>query len=168
MTDRAYQYNFSSMVDGAMYNRAGRERKAQTIVAVLRDFFSPRPLSSLKMLDVGSSTGIIDNFLADHFASVTGGDIDKEAVAYAGKTFRKDNLRFMVSDVMKLNFPEDSFDCVICTQIYEHVPDADRMAREIYRVLNHRRAAQGSPSSSAGPGLSARERPSPPPACSSP
>ncbi|KPK22905.1 MAG: hypothetical protein AMJ61_16625 [Desulfobacterales bacterium SG8_35_2] len=75
------------MVDGAMYKHQGRERKAKTILAVMQDFLGQTPLPSLSLLDVGSSTGIIDNFLADYFLKVTGIDIDKEAIQYAQKTF---------------------------------------------------------------------------------
>ena len=34
-----------------------------------------------------------------------------------------------------MSLPDDHFDVVVCTQIYEHVPDARRMFREIFRVL---------------------------------
>ena len=135
MVDRGYQHNFSRMVNGAMYKHQGRERKAKTILAVLHDFFNKKPLSSLSLLDVGSSTGIIDNYLADYFLKVTGIDIDKEAIQYAKKTFEKDNLRFIVDDLMDLGFPDNIFDVVVCTQIYEHVPDAQIMIKEIFRVL---------------------------------
>ena len=135
MPARGYQHNFSRMVDGAMYKHQGRERKAKTILAVMQDFLGQTPLPSLSLLDVGSSTGIIDNYLADYFLKVTGIDIDKEAIQYAQKTFKKDNLRFMVDDLMDLSFPDNIFDVVVCTQIYEHVPDAQTMMSEIFRVL---------------------------------
>ena len=135
MPARRYQHNFSRMVDGAMYKHQGRERKAKTILAVMQDFLGQTPLPSLSLLDVGSSTGIIDNFLVDHFFKVTGIDIDKEAIQYAQKTFKKDNLQFMVDDLMDMSFPDNTFDVVVCTQIYEHVPDAQTMMSEIFRVL---------------------------------
>ena len=135
MTKRGYQHNFSRMVDGAMYNRQARERKAMTLLAVLQDFFKETDTSSLTLLDMGSSTGIIDNFLADHFGQVTGTDIDEEAIEYAKDTFQKNNLDFRTADAMNLDFSNDSFDVVVCTQIYEHVPDAQIMLKEISRVL---------------------------------
>jgi len=135
MHEREYQHNFSRMVDGAMYNLQARERKAKTILAVLQDFSGNTAISSLRLLDVGSSTGIIDNYLADHFLHVTGIDIDNEAVEFAHGTFQKNNLTFMVADVMELDFPNDTFDVVVCAQIYEHVPDAQTMMHEIDRVL---------------------------------
>jgi len=135
MAERGYQHNFSRMVDGAMYNRQARERKAMTILAVLQDFFQETGTSRLTLLDMGSSTGIIDNFLANHFIKVTGVDIDEEAVDYAIRTFHKNNLDFRTADAMDLAFADNSFNVVVCTHIYEHVPDAQTMINEIFRVL---------------------------------
>ena len=36
---------------------------------------------------------------------------------------------------MKLSFKENSFDIVICTHVYEHVPNSKKLFDEIYRVL---------------------------------
>ena len=135
MPTRRYQHNFSRMVDGAMYNHQARERKANTMLAILQDYLGTTPLRSLRLLDVGSSTGIIANYLADYFLEVTGIDIDEEAIDFAAETFQKHNLKFNVDDLMGLNFPDKTFDVVICAQIYEHVPDAQTMIKEICRVL---------------------------------
>ena len=62
---RGYQYDFSTKPAGN-YDVLGRQRKAKTMVAVLGNYFSV-PLDELRVLDVGSSTGIIDSYLADHF-----------------------------------------------------------------------------------------------------
>jgi len=36
---------------------------------------------------------------------------------------------------MNLKFQDNSFDVVICVQIYEHMPNANQLMLEIYRVL---------------------------------
>lgn len=131
--ERGYQHDFSASFSG-MYDAISREKKARTMIAVLGEFCSA-PLDRLRLLDVGGSTGIIDNFLADHFASVVGIDIDSAAVEHASSVFKKKNLEFRLGDAMNLQFPDCSFDVVICAQIYEHVPDAARMMDEIFRVL---------------------------------
>ncbi len=87
------------------------------------------------LLDVGASTGIIDNYLSSTFFHVTGIDIDEAAISYAAKTFDKDNLDFQIGDAMDLHFPDNCFDVVICAHVYEHVPDAVVMFDQIYRVL---------------------------------
>ncbi|OGM75738.1 hypothetical protein A2382_00605 [Candidatus Woesebacteria bacterium RIFOXYB1_FULL_38_16] len=131
-----YQKDYASL-QPKMYETKERIRKASRMYLLLKDYFSKYkiPLSELSVLDIGSSTGIIDNHLSRYFKSVTGIDIDKDAVVFAQKTFKQKNLKFKVDDAMKLSFPSNSFDIVICAQIYEHVPNAKKLMSEIYRVL---------------------------------
>lgn len=131
--ERAYQYGFSDLVP-SMYDVEGRNRKAATMVAVLNDHFDV-PLKSMRVLDVGGSTGIIDNYLSDHCGSVTGIDIDAKAVDFASEMFDRENLYFHCGDAMELKVSDEIIDIVICSQVYEHVPDAQKMMKEIYRVL---------------------------------
>lgn len=130
---RDYQHNYSELKP-SLFNSDKRLRKADTIVRVCRDFTEPGDLSKLHLLDVGSSNGIIDNYLAEHFGQVTGIDIDEPAMAHARETFQRENLRFEQGDAMAMSLPDNRF-VVVCTQIYEHVPDAGRMFKEIFRVL---------------------------------
>ena len=130
---RGYQYDFSSN-SPYVYDRENRERKARTMLAVLADFLST-PLSACDVLNVGGSAGAIDNFLADHVHRVVGIDIDDKAIAHARETFDKDNLEFQVADALNLPYDDASFDVVICSHVYEHVPDPYRMFGEIRRVL---------------------------------
>ena len=118
-----------------MYHKKSREQKGIRITKTLSDFFGKEKIKNLKILDVGASTGIIDNILAKSFKEVIGTDIDKEAIVFAKKSFKKKNLKFKVEDAMKLTFKDNSFDVVICTHVYEHVPNPKKLFSEIYRVL---------------------------------
>lgn len=132
---RNYQSDFSSKMP-SMYDAPSRERKAKTIVAVLSDFFAGQhPLGEYVVLDVGASTGIIDHYLCGYFKQVSGVDIDSQAITHAKTQYKRDNLEFFEGDAMNLQFPDGSFDIVICSQVYEHVPDSRRMMNEIFRVL---------------------------------
>jgi len=133
--NRGYQNDFSSLHGNNVYNVAGRERKAITTLSVLKNYFSKCNLSQMALLDVGASSGIIGNYLSQHFAEVTGIDIDTTAIEYANKNFSSDNLNFHVGDAMSLNFSENTFDVVLCSHVYEHVPDPERMMNQIFRVL---------------------------------
>ena len=117
-----------------MYDVPARERKARTMVAVLGDYLK-LPLNTRRLLNVGGSAGIIDNYLSGHFSSVIGIDIDEPAVKHARNNYAKPNLEFQVADALNLPFSDNAFDVVVCSQVYEHVPDAQKMMDEIFRVL---------------------------------
>ena len=131
--DRGYQYEFSNK-GSAMFDIAGRQRKAKTMICVLEDAFD-KPLDSLSVLNVGGSTGIIDEYLSRYFHKVTGVDIDEKAILYAKSNFQKENLIFEIGDAMDMKYKQNSFDVVVCSQVYEHVPDANILMSEIFRVL---------------------------------
>jgi ubiquinone/menaquinone biosynthesis C-methylase UbiE len=64
-----------------------------------------------------------------------GMDIDQEAIQYAQNHSSSPNVQFLIADSMALSFRNNSFDVIVCNHIYEHVPYADKMMDEIYRVL---------------------------------
>ena len=130
---RGYQYGFSEN-SPYVFDTENRERKARTMVAVLEDCL-PEPLDTYELLNVGGSAGIIDNFLSQHFKRVVGVDIDEPAIRHAASNFSRDNLEFQVADALQLPFSDNSFDVVVCSHVYEHVPDPYKMFSEIHRVL---------------------------------
>ena len=130
---RDYQPDFSAR-GSAMFDTDARVRKARTMQAVLADHCGAR-LAELDVLTVGASTGIIDAWLAQHVRHITGVDIDENAIAHANREFAGPKLRFITGDAMALPLADASVDIVICAQVYEHVPDADRMMADIFRVL---------------------------------
>lgn len=132
---RGYQHSFSAQHGASMYDVTARERKAKTMCMIVRDYYKDKDISAMSLLDVGASTGIIDHFLATRFAHVTGIDIDHDAIRHAQSEYSCPNLVFKEGDAMSLEFEDNSFDVVICSQVYEHVPDAARMMEEIKRVL---------------------------------
>lgn len=134
MKERGYQYEFSR--DNAeMHSARGRQRKALTMLAVLEDALGADGLASARVLNVGCSTGLIDEILAARVATVTGIDIDGAAIELAIQRRTRGNIEFRLGDAMALDFPSAAFDVVICSQVYEHVPDPERMMAEIERVL---------------------------------
>jgi len=131
---KGYQENYAAGRP-QMYHKGSRLRKGQRVIRVLEDYFGKKKLKNLSVLDIGSSTGIIDSVLAKSSGRVAGIDIDKGAVSFAGKNYKRKNLSFEVGDSMNLKFKADTFDVVVCMQVYEHVPSAPKLLSEIRRVL---------------------------------
>lgn len=79
-------------------------------------------------LDVGCSSGIITNYLAKNFRKIVGVDVDTEAVVKA-------TANCIVYNGKKLPFPNNSFDVIVCNQVFGYTADPETLALEIYRVL---------------------------------
>jgi len=130
---REYQTDYSA-TNPSMHSAQGRQQKAATMRLVLSEVLGDR-LAHAQVLNLGCSTGIIDEYLAPHVGHMVGVDIDEPGIALANSRRMAPNLEFRVEDAMALSFGAASFDVVISSQVYEHVPDAQRMMQEIYRVL---------------------------------
>jgi len=130
-----YQENYTEnpVAQSNMYDEEGRQAKAGKIVAILKDYLGE--IGQLSVLDVSCSTGIMSNHLSSHFQRVTGIDIDGAAVAFAKKNSIATNTEFHTMDALNTSFKNNSFDIVVCNQMYEHVPDAQALLDEIRRVL---------------------------------
>ena len=131
---RTAQLRYSNLHADVYYGKTNRERKASTIVSILQDYMGEKLANSF-VLDVGSSTGYVDNIIADSAAYVEGLDIDEEAINFAKENKKKNNLKFRIANAMNLNYENESFDIVICNHVYEHVLDDVGLMDEIYRIL---------------------------------
>ena len=132
-----YQRDFSEIHPKTMFDELGRLQKARKTVAVIFDALHTAGVdpADTRLLDIGCSTGILTRHYAEFFGKVVGIDIDDGAVEWARRNRAKDNLSYRIADSMELPFLTGEFDLVTCTHIYEHVPNAQRMADEIHRVL---------------------------------
>lgn len=131
---KKYQYDYSLYRQKTHDKNRGLQ-KARRAIKFISYYFKNKKLSSLKLLDVGCSTGIIDYELSKKFKKVVGIDIDKPGILLANSNYKRKNLEFKLGDAMNLKFKDSSFHVVVCMHIYEHVPDDAKLFREIYRVL---------------------------------
>jgi len=109
-----------------------RQEKAEKIMWALTRYAKLPPHAVC--LDVGCASGIITSALSPLFRTTVGLDYDEFALRAADHIARQ-RVRFVRGDAMHLPFPEGAIDVVICAQVYEHVPDAQQLFNEIYRVL---------------------------------
>jgi SAM-dependent methyltransferase len=132
--ERGYQLAWSKD-HPRMLDQEFRTRKARKIMAVLREALVGQDLSSLRVLDVGASAGIIAGELGRVFREVVGIDIDEEGIERGRQFLTGSNQELRVGDAMNLPFEDESFDVAVLNHVYEHIPDARRAFDEIWRVL---------------------------------
>jgi len=132
-----YQRDFSEIHPKTVFDELGRLQKARKTVAVILDALQQAGIEprETRLLDIGCSTGILTRHYAEFFGKVVGIDIDDGAVEWARQNRATENVAYRIGDSMDVPFLSGEFDIVTCTHIYEHVPDAQRMLDEIYRVL---------------------------------
>jgi 2-polyprenyl-3-methyl-5-hydroxy-6-metoxy-1,4-benzoquinol methylase len=128
-----YQQNYSLHFP-ATKNLAIRQRKATKIIQTLFMYLARDELSGLMCLDLGCSVGIISQTLAAAGASIVGVDIDSAALRQAASEGTKHAI-YILSDVGATPFPDETFDILVCSQVYEHSPSLDLLGNEINRVL---------------------------------
>ncbi len=130
--ESTYQLNYS-LAHQEQYDSRGRAQKAKKTIAVLSHFLPQ--IKQLDALEMGCSAGNLASIYVEHFRTFTGIDIDEAAIEYAQKHFESPGLTFHLEDAMNTRFADASFDVVICSHVYEHVPSAEKLMAEIYRVL---------------------------------
>lgn len=127
-----YQLNYSK-INKALYDCDTRQIKAEKILKIIKDF-SQKDLIQCRCLEIGCSTGINTNFLSGTFRDCIGIDIDENAVKF-GYSNKKIHGHFIIGDAMQLPFRSEVFDVILCNHVYEHVPDAETLMKEVYRLL---------------------------------
>ena len=130
--NRKYQLGYSDSKP-SMYKEDERIKKANKTVAILKDYLNE--ISTLDLLDIGSSTGIMTNEYAKYFKYVTGVDLDTKGIQYSTNRYKRNNLKFICSPIEEIDISDSSFDVITCSQIYEHVPSDKKLMEEILRLL---------------------------------
>lgn len=128
-----YQHNYSLHFP-ATKDVAIRQRKATKIVQALINHLGRADMRGLTCLDLGCSVGVISQTLAAAGAHIVGVDIDLKALQIAASDPTK-SAAFALGDVGAAPFPAETFDVLICSQVYEHSPSLSLLVHEIYRVL---------------------------------
>lgn len=91
-----------------------------------------RPTDDL--LEIGTGLGVFSSRIAPTVATYRGIEYDAIACA-AAKTRVADPESITQGDAQALQFPDSSFDAVICLEVLEHLPDYRKALDEIARVL---------------------------------
>jgi ubiquinone/menaquinone biosynthesis C-methylase UbiE len=98
------------------------------------DFFMKK-VKGKRILDVGCGPGRDSKYFSDKGFDVTGIDLTKNFIKIASKNAPK--AKFMLMDMRKLEFPDNSFDGLWACASLLHIPkeDAESTLKEFRRVL---------------------------------
>jgi SAM-dependent methyltransferase len=133
---REYQLGYSEYFADYQYDNARQSHKAGKVKATLADYFGGLDaLKELLLLDIGCSTGLMTKEYAGFFKGVIGVDIDEPAIRHAKQTVTDPGAHFLICDGMNISASDSCFDVIVCAHIYEHVPDYNRLMKEIHRTL---------------------------------
>jgi ubiquinone/menaquinone biosynthesis C-methylase UbiE len=91
-----------------------------------------------RILDVGSGAGQIAGHLlkyADPDAEIICVDLSSEMLRRARNRLKSDRPAFFAADIARLPFADESFDCVTCGYVLEHLPDARLGLAELARIM---------------------------------
>src|SRR5579885_1487895 len=97
-----------------------------------RVWFDPRP--GEQILDVGCGTGVNDlalSKLVGPAGKITGIDNSEAMLAIARTKAAADNITYQLKSIEAMDFPENSFDGVVCTQVLGYVQDPIQAIRSM-------------------------------------
>lgn len=129
--NRGYQKRFFELHPG-IRDLSRRKEKAEKIQFLLTERIK-YPLGESVALDIGCSSGVITCALSRLFAQSIGIEFDE--IALQNRPYTDCQAVFIQGDAMSLPIADRSIDIIICAQVYEHVPNDERLAAEMFRVL---------------------------------
>jgi ubiquinone/menaquinone biosynthesis C-methylase UbiE len=113
-----------------------------TIFKLIKDELQESGGSHFEILDIGCGNGrdvfMLNSLLKSFSPRFTAIDISPISIELANilkKMRGEDNCVFKVGNAEKLEFDNDSFDVVFCSELLEHLPKPERCLAEIHRVL---------------------------------
>ena len=104
------------------------------IIEIAKKYVKPE----FKILDVGSGAGTLALYFGSKGNNVLGIEISKRAVSIANQSAKLLGLKNV--KFIEKKFPEEKpdrkFDCIIFTEVIEHLEDDNEALKQIYKLLN--------------------------------
>ncbi len=93
------------------------------------------PKEAETILDVGSGSAWVAKRFAKENKTIVSFDISRKNVSKALEAYKSENHLGVVGDAMQAPFKDNSFDCVIASEIIEHTPKPDKFLAEAFRIV---------------------------------
>ncbi len=133
-----YQYDGTNqMRNGNFLEKFWFKDRINAICKDIRKHRASNGEKKSRILDVGCGTGAITEGMSRNFkdSEIHAIDISDWSIRMCKKYYPKSKVRYKVGDAFKLPYKDDYFDCVISTEVIEHVLESDKIIEEIRRVL---------------------------------
>lgn len=110
------------------------ENKTRDLEArALREMISGE---NLEILEIGCGTGKNTEWLMTKANKLIGTDFSEEMLLKAKEKFVAENVGFRQMDLREdWNFPENSFDLIVCSLVLEHIENLDFIFQQARKVL---------------------------------
>lgn len=118
-TYRAYYENEAYVLDARGFALEEKNERLKVLLPFLRQ--------AAAVLEIGCGAGV----MGDCHPNYTGVDISEVAVRLA----RGRGARVVAADVRCIPFPDRSFDLIFSYNVLEHIPDPERVLKEVDRLL---------------------------------
>lgn len=107
------------------YSTANEQARTSDLMRIV-------PRNRETLLDVGARDGHISKLLAPAFKQVC--SLDLECPEFDTESLP---ITRVAGNACHLDFPDRSFDVVVCVEVLEHIPDLEKACSELKRVARH-------------------------------
>ncbi len=88
-----------------------------------------------RLLNAGCGDGLYERSLKKKMKEIVSFDLNKGDVQIAHAINPAKNIAYCVGDIGDMPYKKDTFDCVICTEVLEHLVEERKAIEELIRVL---------------------------------
>ena len=125
----------SEVYKGEIWSEEAQERARRRVNWLCRNVRGER------VLDIGTSQGIVPILLGREGFEVVGVDIQVDRIDYAREDLARESegtqerVEFLVGEGASLDFPDESFDAIVLGEVLEHLAQPQRVLAEVARLL---------------------------------